>query len=421
VYNRIFGIAGLMFRQAVRSRFVVSLFCLLLTVLVGFTLTIQGDGTASGRLQVLLSYAMGAVGSVLGMATLWLACGSLATEIESRRIHLVVVKPVRVIELWLGKWMGILAVVLLQLVAAGLFMWAAARIGEHRTVAGTPDGIAVREEVLVAREWVEGRRLGPPGDRPVRWSLSCPELPEGATGMATLSYRFLSAWRDQPPVIGHWMLRGEDGRIWFESDCTANQDGVNRLKIPLAQLRGGEPVELLFEERPNAAGQVTGATFHPEREVELLVPTGGFGANLMRALLLLFCHVALLAALGVTAGTLFTFPVAVFASLALVVATLLAQFFVFSTAPERVAHEHHHGGEEGPSWIERVGAHASETVRMAMAPTLRYRVGLRLAEGRRIPWREVQAAAAVLILGYGGVLCLAGCLVLRRREWALPV
>ena len=45
----------------------------------------------------------------------------------------------------------------------------------------------------------------------------------------------------------------------------------------------------------------------------------------------------------------------------------------------------------------------------------------RLAEGELIPWAEVQSAAAVLIFGYGGMLCLAGCLVLRRRELALPV
>ena len=128
-----------MIRQAVRSRFVLCLFVLMLSLLVGFALTIKGDGTVAGRLQVLLSYARGAVGVVLGIASLWLACGAFSVEIENRRLHLVMVKPVRNVELWIGKWLGIVTVAALMLTVAGLFLMGAGSVALRRTAAHQPD------------------------------------------------------------------------------------------------------------------------------------------------------------------------------------------------------------------------------------------------------------------------------------------
>ena len=418
--NRILGIAGLMIRQAIRSRFVLSLVVLMLALLTSFALTIKGDGTAAGRLQMLLTYAMGSVGVVLGIATLWLACGSLSIEIENRRIHLVVVKPVRTIELWLGKWLGIISVAMLLLLVAGLFLAAAGRIARVRSHPDSRDGRALRDRILVARHAVKATRVGS-SDGASHWQLACPAA-VAPQGVATLRYRFVAPLRDMPPVTGHWILRGPDGATLFEADCSASMDGVNRLDIPLATLRPATPLDLSFHLQPGGEGTPQHVTFHPRHDVTLLLPTGTFAGNLTRALLLMFCQLALLAALGITAGTIFTFPVAMFAASALVLATLFAQFFVFSSTLERSrAHAHHHHAAAAHAWTETLGEHLAVGLRFAMAPTLRYRINGRLAAGETIPWTEVHDCAGILILGYSGLLCALGCLMLNRREIALPV
>jgi len=418
--NRILGIAGLMMRQAVRSRFVICLFVLMLSLLAGFALTIKGDGTAAGRLQVLLSYAMGAVGVVLGTATLWLACGSFSTEIEDRRLHLVLVKPVRNVELWIGKWLGIVAVAMWMLVAAGLFLAAAGQVALRRTMPDSQDGRTVRQQILLARHLAQTERVtGEPGE--ARWRVNCPAAVSPSPATATLRYRFVSPLRDQPPVKTHWEVLGPDGTRRFAADSIANMDGVNRLDIPVDTLTAGETVLLAFRIREGEGDAPRYVTFHPDHPVELLIPTGGFGGNLVRTLLLMFCRVALLAALGVTVGTVFTFPVAVFVSTSMVVATLFTQFFVYSTAPGREWSQHRHGEDEAPGWAQQAGDHLAHAMHFVVAPVLRYRVRGRLAEGVTVPWSEVHEAAGILIFVYGGALCALACGTLRRREIALPV
>jgi hypothetical protein len=421
--NRILGIATLMIRQAVRSRFVICLFVLMLSLLTGFALTIKGDGTAAGRLQMLLSYAMGAVGVVLGTATLWLACGSFSVEIENRRLHLVLVKPVRNFELWLGKWLGIVAVAMLMLAVAGLFLSVAAQVALQRTIPGSQDGHAVRQQVLVARHLVEAERVtGASGQ--ARWQVDCPDTVQSAPAVATLQYQFVSPLRDLPAVKTHWEVLGPDGAQRYAVDGIANMDGVNRVDIPVDALTPGERMSLSFRIRKGADDAPRYVTFHPDHPVQLLIPTGGFGGNLVRTLLLIFCRVALLAALGVTVGTVFTFPVAVFVSTSMVVATLFTQFFVFATAPSREGsdhHHHHHGEEHTPEWVEHVGDQLAHGMKFVVAPVLRYRVRGRLAEGVTVPWSEVHEAAGVLVFVYGGALCALACGTLRRREIALPV
>ncbi|MDP6490562.1 MAG: hypothetical protein QGH42_05235 [Kiritimatiellia bacterium] len=418
--NRILGIAGLMIRQAVRSRFVFCLFVLMLSLLVGFALTIKGDGTVAGRLQVLLSYARGAVGVVLGIASLWLACGAFSVEIENRRLHLVMVKPVRNVELWIGKWLGIVTVAALMLTVAGLFLMGAGTVALRRTAPDGVDGRTVRQQILVARQRVEAvRAMGEAGE--ARWELDCPDAVASGASVSTLQYRFVSPLRDQPPIQVHWAAVDANGASLFEADCEAYMDGVNRLDIPAESLPPGERIALVFGMRVNQPDTPHHVTFHPEYPVELYVPTGGFGENLLRTLLLMFCRVALLAALGVTVGTVFTFPVAVFASVAMIMATLVTQFFVFSSACEPGCGHEHHGEETTPQWVEWTGEHLARGVQCVVAPVLHYRVRGRLAGGVAVTWDEVHEAAGVLVFMYGGALCALGCGALRRREIALPV
>ena len=66
----------------------------------------------------------------------------------------------------------------------------------------------------------------------------------------------------------------------------------------------------------------TALLFPLEDGMEVLYPEGGFALNFARGLGIIFCWMALLAALGLAAASFLSFPVATFFSLAMLVVAL---------------------------------------------------------------------------------------------------
>lgn len=93
-------------------------------------MTISGDGTARGLVQISITYSLGVVVALISTTTLWLACSQLSKEIETYNIHLVVSKPCPKWCLWVGKWFGIFIMhtVILLVSAALIYVLIQARV-----------------------------------------------------------------------------------------------------------------------------------------------------------------------------------------------------------------------------------------------------------------------------------------------------
>ena len=143
------AIAWLTWKAAFRFRLFLVIAVLLLASVVGLPLVIQDDGTARGFTQILLTYTLSVITGLLGFSTLWLACGTLARDIEECQMQVVATKPIARWQIWLGKWLGIMSLnaALLALSGAcvyGLLQWRATKLpAAEQTV--------LREQVLVAR------------------------------------------------------------------------------------------------------------------------------------------------------------------------------------------------------------------------------------------------------------------------------
>ncbi|MBU4459810.1 MAG: hypothetical protein KJ579_04515, partial [Verrucomicrobia bacterium] len=87
--TRIPAIAAVTVRGAIRSRVLVSLLAVLALVIVGLPLSIKGDGTVGGMVQVLLSYTLEFAGLILALAIVWAGCGAVSLEVRDRQIHLI--------------------------------------------------------------------------------------------------------------------------------------------------------------------------------------------------------------------------------------------------------------------------------------------------------------------------------------------
>src|SRR5438094_9282168 len=106
--QRLLAIACLTWKAAFRFRLFVVITALLLGSVVALPLLIKDDGTARGFTQILLTYTLSAITGLLGISTLWLACGTLARDIEDCQMQMVAVKPIARWRIWLGKWLGIM-------------------------------------------------------------------------------------------------------------------------------------------------------------------------------------------------------------------------------------------------------------------------------------------------------------------------
>jgi ABC-type transport system involved in multi-copper enzyme maturation permease subunit len=119
---RIWAVAGLTWRAAIRFRLFWVMAGLLLLSVVGLPLLLKNDGTARGFIQIMLTYTLSVVTALLAFSTLWLSCGTLARDIEECQMQVVAVKPIARWQIWLGKLLGI---TLLNLV---LLAWSGASI-----------------------------------------------------------------------------------------------------------------------------------------------------------------------------------------------------------------------------------------------------------------------------------------------------
>src|SRR5438552_15225593 len=129
----VLAVTALTWKAAFRFRLFWVLAGLLLATVVGLPLLLKDDGTARGFTQILLTYTLSLTTALLGFATLWLACGTLARDIEDCQMQMIAVKPIARWQIWLGKWLGLLLIngTLLALSGASVYcllQWRAPRL-----------------------------------------------------------------------------------------------------------------------------------------------------------------------------------------------------------------------------------------------------------------------------------------------------
>jgi len=121
---RVRHIAMLTWKTAVRLRFIWVMGILLLLAVGGLPALLRDDGSAKGMAQIILTYTLSMTTGILGLSTLWLAVGSMASDIGGCQMQMVATKPIARWQIWLGKWLGIMGLNLLLLGLAGTVVYA---------------------------------------------------------------------------------------------------------------------------------------------------------------------------------------------------------------------------------------------------------------------------------------------------------
>ncbi len=453
--QRIAAVMGLTWKAALRFRLFLVVSALLLGAVVALPLLLKDDGTARGFTQILLTYTLTTITALLGLSTLWLACGTLARDIEECQIQTLAVKPIARWQIWLGKWLGLMCLnaTLLALSGACVFVllqWRATRlpVGQQKIL---------RNEVLVARGSAReledfSDKIEADTDRLLSERLAASPVTRADVKEVRrqIHEQVKAEYQVVPPGYSRfWEVhvgkanlptdRPLYARIKFNS---ANQStggtflGLWQVGVPQkTQLWRSEMMSLApdtfheFEVPPfvDERGVLTLTFVNPnniallfplEEGLEVLYREGGFGINFARGLGIILCWMGLLTTIGLAAASFLSFPVAAFLSLGVLSLAFLSGPLATAVSEGTLGGYNAEKGPQGHLPIDTVAI-----------PIFKATLGLvnlakdfspidSLSTGRSITWAQLGRAFGQIILLLGGILGLFGVFVFSRRELA---
>ena len=464
--KKITAIAALTIKQAVRSRILPILAIILPAVIILIVSTIKGDGTASGQIRMAIKYSLSLMWIIMGVATLWSGCASIAREVEEKQLRLIAVKPVTKYEIWFGRWLGWLAINTGLLTICGLTLTTSVYytinkqnlsratkeklqntilVGRHR-ITPLPDTIDDKIEPLLKRLKASGeipadttdeeacnviqKRLTSiqsvvaPGAEKT-WSMSIPNSISSKKQIA-LKLKLHSPNHTDKPISGMLTIstipsspRSHTPPL-LQTNIEQQYDGIHLVKIPPDTFTDTENISITFKN--NSADKSRTLVFTPGKSVELLINESSFISNLIRAMLIILCYLAVLSALGITSSAIFYFPVASFIAIAIIMAGITSHYFVFASDPAHTIEHHHHGHEhaepEEPSLIVKSGEIILNKLQFVFEPTRQGNILQDISGGILISWKDTGRAIVILLLLYSGILGIIGSYILSKRELA---
>jgi hypothetical protein len=452
--NKILAIAGLTWKSAFRYRLFWIMAALLLGAVVGLPLLLKDDGSAKGLTQILVTYTLTAVATLLGICTLWLSCGTLARDVEECQMQVVVVKPIARWQIWIGKWLGLISLnaVLLALAGAAIFallLWRAshlpadeqkilhdeifvarASVRNHKRDHSKEIEAAMRQRVKnpasyspsdlaelrqqIAQEFTSALTEVPPGFRR-RWGFDLHTLRDQVRDKPLILRVKFNAANPNPDAryLTGWIVGPTNSPSQVGIEETLPPDSFQEIQVPANLL---DESGILWVDVLNPTE--TSISFPLDDGLELLYPENGFGINFIRGILVILFWLILLAAVGLAMASFLSFPVAAFASMAVLLLGLSSG--TLSTVVEQ-------GTITG--FDSAKSAYGHSPVDVVMVPVFHGALKIvslvegfspvdSLSTGRSITWGQLGMAALQIVLLLGGFFCVMGILFFSRRELA---
>ncbi|MCA8961298.1 MAG: ABC transporter permease [Planctomycetes bacterium] len=356
----VLGIAHTLVREAFRRRVALSIYIAAITYVAALVPLLGSSDRLIHRVQNLLSYGLaGTIFFGLLLAIL-LGTGSLASEFEERQIDTTLTKPLPRAKLLVGKWVGVMSLIVILLAVLGAQIAVLATLSVR--IADDPSEVEqVRSRVLVAVRAVEPDLDQDPQVRE-QFEKGLPIFTRRngtraqALGPAAFrSYawdRFLDQWRRVPPgesrkyrFVG--LRRGEatlrirprmtptpsgnriEARIGIESeDPQLFEMEIGRLLLlPLPASATEDGVVDIVIEFPAEESEGPIDFTEPE-SLEVAQLASGFGWNLTLGLLIDAIKLSFVAALAIFGASFLSFPVATLMTTLLTLIALSSNYLI---------------------------------------------------------------------------------------------
>ncbi|MFO8008373.1 MAG: ABC transporter permease subunit [Candidatus Brocadiia bacterium] len=470
-WTNVWAVARKMIQEALHRRVIIVLVLFVLVLIPSLPFLLETEGNMVSQVQLVLLYSLCLALVLLSLVAIFLTTSSICGEVERKEVHITDTKPIRRWQFLMGKWLGVIVLCTAALSvmtgsALGLVLYltrpvdysqmTAEEIAQHRK-----EREELGEKVFIARRTVT---IPPPPfteemEQDVKeWHA------RQKRAIAVHSYReslLREHWRKQQTVP-------PGGRLWWRfTGLNADQEGNLQVRFKLfAHGAAGAlgkfwPAELTAAQseesgekrlRPRYAGpsvnsppggwatnsvhEITiggqyvdenghfwlafenwtrgAVTFDVEPPIEVLQKTGSFLPNIYRSLVVLVLHVALVAALGLMAGSLFSFPVASLLVFCFFLGGLMASWFHGEFVEPNIY------AELTPVtiWLDRLWRGFAGAIIAIMPDFGRYSPLGRLVNGEVVGMGRVAVAGAMLMVVKGGVALGVGMFFYARRELA---
>jgi len=472
----IWAVARKLILEALHRRVVLVLlvFFVILMPILPFVLTTEGS--QKSHVQLVLLYSMVLALVLLSLLAIFMTAASMCSEVENKQVHITDPKPLKRWQFLLGKWFGavVMCTAVLGVMTLGSYFLVSyvaqppdlEKLPPDEAQKARKEWNALAEEVFVSRKSVVAKLpdVSAQAREMAMEKLAKQKIP-WAVNSAEREFRRQLLFRSQTVPAGAglgWRFGGlepgQDGWLFvrFRAFLSGGQDvrGVwqaFRPRVVGAEGEGtkprlvaepiGEPVvsppagwapnafhEIKFPARLIAedgsiwlrffnAGSGGTVIFDVDNPVEVMQREGNFPLNYYRSLVIIMFHVALLAALGVMAGALFSFPVASLLVVCLFIGGLIGPWFT----KEFVEPNIYARLTTVTAYVDRAWRAFAGGI-MAVMPNFGSFSPLgNLVNGKVVGMGQVASAGAVLFCIKGGLALLLGIYFYSRRELARTV
>jgi hypothetical protein len=374
--RRIWAVALNTIAQAVRMKIAAVFIVLLMILLPMMSLIVTGDGTLKGKLQTFVSYGLSLTSLLLCLLTIIVSIYSLSSDIKQCQIWTVLTKPVRRYELLCGKLLGVVILDAVLLFAFAAIIYGLTMFVPNLTKATEDDIMQAQNEFFTARASIKPQMpdLTKQIDEAYNKLSQQGQLPQQMTAMQVKQQlgQQMQLERQAAPVgnqlrwqfenigpidpNGYVFIRFKydvsvnppDQQIygrWYVGDDRQIGQGAAAAKTPIYVVDRPDSIRTIHEFAVPANAVVDGylavifenvplnstlVIFPIEDGLEILYKADSFGANFIRATLLIFARLVFLAAVGISVSTWLSFPVAILVCLVIFFSATISGFILES-------------------------------------------------------------------------------------------
>ena len=408
------------FTLFVRSKALALLVAASVLWMLALPFVMRGDGTAAGARELYVHYSLGGVFTLLVIALLASATGSLAREREAKRLQLTLVRPVRYTLVVLGK-------ILAHVAAGALVLAVACGVLAGRTDLAQPCNHVLspllpspREEAKEMYETYMKNPETPEAVRRTKKEIVLRLLENRAMDRyEVIQTNATARWRFDPRSLilapgslavrmrftNQYELRQDVRGVFSIGDFRGVVSNITQavLTVPLTgrALDGRrETGELAFE---NQGASVL--MLRPRKDINLLLPADAFGWNLTRAYVALVAILAFVVSLGVFLSAGLGRPVAMFVAFVMLI--------VSEMSPSVVAQ---YPDELESDLVDRIGLHITRFAAEVTRPVSAAAPLEALAKDECVEPATVLRLAVADCLAVPLVLAFLAALVLPRKQ-----
>jgi len=452
--HRIWAVAVNTIKQALRIKLALIFMVLLAVLLPTMGFMTSGDYTLKGRLQTFVSYGLSLTGLLLSLLTITISIYTVSSDIDRKEIFTVITKPIRRWQFLLGKLLGVLVLDVALLAVFASVVYAIAHYMPRFSRASQLELAEARNEFFTARKAIAPpepdvsreveqalKKLQTSGDMQDLYAgMSPEEVRSQIENVHKLAKRSADVGRDLLWEFENVTPRDPNGSIFvrfkYEVSATpADGEILSQWRVgdyrpykygtqsstPLYPIRRRDPVRKFREiEVPadaasddgylavlfyNEPVNRTSVVFPLEDGLEVLYKADSFGANYVRATLLILFRLVFLACLGILASTFLSFPVAALLCLVLFSTATISEFVVES--------------------FEYISRNATILYGYTLKPLIgllprfdKFNPTDYIVAGRLISWSFVARAALSMVCAKSLLMLALALIIFRRREIA---